>query len=500
MNTFNAASQMRRLWPGVSIWPLAIAFVLGLLLAWLPLLQATTLLLPFVLLLIFIEPLFGVALMLLAAPWGALENVALGSGLLDSGQLLFLITIAIWLARSALDGHIVFRKLAFLVPLLVFTAVGAISIIGAPSLQDGIKEVVKWLEMAAVALIVVDRAPSFKGRWARHVPQFLSAENGWRVLLLIILLAGTSQALIGIWQFGLRGSGPEHFEIVGGRFFRAYGTFEQPNPFGGFMAWMAALGIGTLSGEIMRIYQVKTVDRERLLWVAFLSLVGGAALLGLIFSWSRGAWLGFAAGAAGFLLLWPRNRALGAIFLGAGLILALLGWQANQFPPVVVDRVAGFTQDLRLGDVRGVDINDANYAVLERLAHWQAALDMARYNLWNGVGFGNYAAAYANYALINWPDALGHAHNYYLNILAETGVPGFVAYSVFWIVVIWRTLHVISHSDWPVRGVALGLLFVWIALSIHHLLDKLYVNNLYLFIGAMLGVLQVIDERACRKV
>ena len=30
-------------------------------------------------------------------------------------------------------------------------------------------------------------------------------------------------------------------------------------------------------------------------------------------------------------------------------------------------------------DVRGVGINDANYAVLERLAHWQAALEMWRY-------------------------------------------------------------------------------------------------------------------------
>ena len=41
--------------------------------------------------------------------------------------------------------------------------------------------------------------------------------------------AGLVQAFIGIWQFGLRDTGPEHFMILG-RFYRAYGTFEQPNP------------------------------------------------------------------------------------------------------------------------------------------------------------------------------------------------------------------------------------------------------------------------------
>lgn len=483
-----------------AVWPLAIAVILGLLLTWLPLLQAAAILALFVLLLFFVEPLAAVAIMLLVAPWGALENVALGSRLLDSGQLLFLLTVAFWLARSALDGRIVLSKLTFLVPLLTFTGVGALTLLDAPSLKAGVTEVVKWLEVTAVAIIVVDRVRAIEQQGSRRLPQLLSGVNAWRLLLLIILIAGVSQALIGIWQFGLRGSGPEHFEILGGRFFRAYGTFEQPNPFGGFMVWITALGFGLLSGELMWLYRTKGAFRGKGVWLTFLSFVSLAALMALIFSWSRGAWLGFVAGAGGFLLLWPRKRVLGVVLVGVVFLGVLVAWQADVLPPALVQRVTGFTEDLRIGDVRGVDINDANYAVVERLAHWQAALDMAQYDLWSGVGFGNYAAAYPDYALINWPDALGHAHNYYLNLLAETGVPGLVTYLVFWLFVIWRTLQVISRSNWPERGVALGLFFVWVAMSVHHLLDKLYVNNLYLFLGAMLGVLQVIYERACRKV
>ena len=94
-------------------------------------------------------------------------------------------------------------------------------------------------------------------------------------------------------------------------------------------------------------------------------------------------------------------------------------------------RLTGFASDFTAGDVRGEDINDANYSVLERQAHWQAGLDMLRDEIGLGVGFGNYGDAYAKYALINWPDALGHAHNYYINLLAEVGIIGFAALFVF---------------------------------------------------------------------
>jgi hypothetical protein len=74
----------------------------------------------------------------------------------------------------------------------------------------------------------------------------------------MLLLAGLSQAVIGIWQFGLRGDGPEHFEILGG-FYRAYGTFEQPNPFGGYMSLGASLAAGVLVGLVMSWFQEAAV-------------------------------------------------------------------------------------------------------------------------------------------------------------------------------------------------------------------------------------------------
>jgi O-antigen ligase len=199
--------------------------------------------------------------------------------------------------------------------------------------------------------------------------------------------------------------------------------------------------------------------------------------------------------------------------LAAAAVLFGVGLQVGVVPATVSERLSGFNQDLRFGDVgdlsfgdsgsllraggvAGVDINDANYAVLERLAHWQAALDMARDNLWLGVGFGNYEPAYDSYALINWPYPLGHAHNIYLNILAEAGIIGLVAYLLFWAAVFWQTVRLLTRLDWPQRGLALGLLAAWVALSVHHLVDKLYVNNVYIHLGVMLGLLQLLEKQA----
>ena len=48
-----------------------------------------------------------------------------------------------------------------------------------------------------------------------------------------------------------------------------------------------------------------------------------------------------------------------------------------------------------------------------------------------GVGIGNYPDAYPQYYITIFVNSLGHAHNYYINIAAETGFIGLVVYLLF---------------------------------------------------------------------
>lgn len=476
---------------------LTTAVVLGMLIAVLPLnivvIMAGGFLLTAVLLAILAWPLVGLALALLAGPFGALENVILGGNVpIDSGQILLLLTLGSWLARGLARRRLFIPSIPLLWPLGIFIAVTAVSVVSAPSTLLGLTELLKWIEISLVMVMVVDLGREWQ---AEH-----SHTKGIYLLLGIILLAGVSQALIGIWQFGLRGHGPEHFLVLG-RFYRAYGTFEQPNPFGGYMELNGTLAIGALIGLLM-VWGRGLFEQGRASWQKMrpydLLVFGGTAVcalaltIALLMSWSRGAWLGYAAGLGALAFFWPKRQWQGLIIVALGAMLLFGAWQADLIPASISTRLTTIVEEFRLGDVRGVDINDANYAVLERLAFWQAAVNMAQDNLWLGVGFGNYAAAYPDYALINWTTALGHAHNYYLNLLAETGILGILAYTVVWATILWQNMVLLRHLTWPNRGIALGLFGSWVALTVHHLVDKLYVNNIYVHLGAMLGLQQLL--------
>ncbi|MEM7111333.1 MAG: O-antigen ligase family protein [Chloroflexota bacterium] len=476
-----------------------IAVLLGLLVATLPLTYAGLVIATTaVFLLTFVQPLVGLGLALLLGPLGAWENVLFGATILDSGQLSLLLTIAVWGARGLRNGRLLLPHTALNWPLALFLFIAGLTLLDAPSLTFGLKELIKWLEIGLLMLIVVDLAPTKPN------------QANWYAWLIVglLLLSGIAQAFIGIWQFGLRGDGPEHFLILG-RFYRAFGTFMQPNPFGGFMNLTSLLALGIALGTATWLWQHRRSGTKPepvegglshnkhlrqhtgWLWLAFgLSATSAAIIVvGLLMSWSRGAWLGFAAGAFTIVFFWPRQRWQGGVLLLVGTAVLLIGFSLNLIPASITTRLTSFQDDFRLGDVRGVDVNDTNYAVLERLAHWQAALDMARDELWLGVGFGNYEPAYEAYALINWPDPLGHAHNYYFNLLAEVGIVGLLAYILLWTAVFWQTIRLLQ-LDWPQRGIVLGLLAAWVALTVHHVVDKLYVNNIYIHIGVMFGLLQ----------
>jgi putative inorganic carbon (hco3(-)) transporter len=475
---------------------LAMGIAIALIIAYLPLwLSAGVMILSLFFAMTLAYPLVGLAIALLLGPFGALESIIIGSVLLDSGQVALLFAFAAWLGSGLSRRRLMIPRTQLNFPLILFILIALATLVDARSIGSGLIELIKWLEILLIIWLIVDI-----GLDPRRNPRNYSYVI--RGLLISLLLAGLIQAVIGIWQFGLRGHGPEHFMVLG-RFYRAYGTFEQPNPFGGFMNLSALLAIGIVIG-LLHSWKSGSIGlisfRQRRLffpWLAFATLCAMASILAIVFSWSRGAWLGLIAGVI-ILIVFSSNRFRHGMFLlfifgFIGIGALLLGASRGYGPALsIAERLSGFQEEFTLGDVRGVDINDANYAVLERLAHWQAAVDMARDDLWTGVGFGNYEAAYGEYALINWPAALGHAHNYYLNLLAEVGILGLTAYLFFWAVVAWQAIALISRLMWPERGVVVGLLAAFAALAVHHLVDKLYVNNIYVHLGVMLGLLQLL--------
>ncbi|NJM41851.1 MAG: O-antigen ligase family protein [Anaerolineae bacterium] len=281
----------------------------------------------------------------------------------------------------------------------------------------------------------------------------------------------------------------------GTRFYRAYGTFEQPNPYGGYMGlvWPVVAGVALgLWRTVWTSRQGDAIATKRWL-VSFIvpltvSLVPLLAASGVITSGSRGARLGMmAAGAAMVLAVLPKPGRIIALVV----LMGLTAFALNLIPQTLYAQLDNFLTEYGSLDVRGIYLTKVNFSNVERIAHWQVGLDMMRDHPWFGIGFGNYEPVYAQYRLLYWVNALGHAHNYYINIFAETGVVGFVAYVVLWAAIFVRTWQKSrarqSTGHWLL---AIGLLGAWTHLTVHHFVDNLYVANNFILIGVLLGLLE----------
>ena len=188
----------------------------------------------------------------------------------------------------------------------------------------------------------------------------LSDGANWRWLIFAVLISAVANALVGLYIF-FGGSGADHLVILG-RFFRAFGTFGQPNPFGGFMGIVLPISImGGFSHCIATARSClsgKPVERLNLVALACYGLACIVIAAGLIASWSRGAWLGTAVALLVMLVALPRRLINGIIItIGIGLLFVGL-WFAGLLPGAIVSRLTTAATDLiKISDVRGVNIS-----------------------------------------------------------------------------------------------------------------------------------------------
>ncbi len=456
-----------------------------------------------------VEPGFGLIVTLLAGPWAAWMNVYYPGILpLDAGQIMVALTLATWVLHGLAKRDLTLPKSPLLIPLLIFVGWAAVTLLWAPDLSFGLPELIKWLEIVAIMLFTIDLAARYRAR-----------RQGVKWIIVAVLVTMTAQALIGIYEARIRGTGPLGFQLSEG-VYRAYGTFEQPNPFAGF------IGIGLPIAVALAVYYLvraiaPVVKRRGGAWcvvrdhslsrsipvgpvtrhilpIGVFGLLASLLAAALYLSFSRGAWLGAAAAIGTMIVFAPRRVWIGLGLAGVAAI-ALIGLSsAGLLPSSISERLADATDLLNIRDVRGVPINDTNYALIERQAHWQAAVNMLTDHPWTGVGFANYQPAYEQYRLLNWPMPLGHAHNIYLNFAAETGLPGLAAYLLLWGVVFVITFRTIRRTSGLERALAIGLMGAWVHLSVHMLVNNLYVNNTHLIIGALFGLLTILHTTPLR--
>lgn len=461
---------------------LVILTVLGAGLAWLPLPVAIAALLgTMAATLILLRPVWGLALLIPLIPFSSLVNLQVGGIRVGGMEALLTLILVAWLLRMAVRRQIVIPHPPLLLPWLLWLGVILASWPGALSLGDALAETIKWAEMLALYLFIVASVER------RHLP--------W--LVGVILLAGAAQAALGLYQFLFR-VGPEGFLLLGGRFLRAHGTFRQPNPYAGYLGLILPLAYSLALWGLGNWWASRrpppAITRHTSLITLYSLLAFGLMLAALFASQSRGAWIGFAAAIAAVSLVRGGRAAAVSALLVAALAAAGAMGAFQAVSPVIIQRFGDALTALSVPDIATAEVTDANFATIERLAHWGAGLNMWRDHLWLGVGFGNYAAIYPAYAIGRWLDPLGHAHNYYLNVGAETGLVGALAYSLFWLSAFRMGWKATRRSYGFRQAVAAGGIGMLVHLSAHNIVDNLFVQGMYLHVSIVLGLLCLIRQ------
>ena len=426
------------------------------------------------------RPRFLVYLLGFAAPIGSIRELKIGDIGISGTEVLVGLAVTSY-ALILLSGREERARLTpWVVPVGIFIAIGLISTGWAQSLPAAAKELLRWFELAAAICLV-----------------FALIRTRTQATLLIgcILLGGAAEGILGAAQFFLR-IGPPSFEI--GRFLRAYGTFGQPNPYAGFLGMVLPLGltIGWFStvSILIRLFRDRAPIRPPWFWSIpfwplFVGITTVATAAGMAMSQSRGAWLGAAIGLAAIFAAAGR-RTLFAVLIGGIITLLVTFLGALQLlPATVVERTRTITQYFGVFDVTTVELTSENWAIVERMAHWQAAFRMWASSPFLGVGIGQYPIRYEDFYLMKWVDALGHAHNYPLNVAAEMGMIGLAGYALMigsWFVLAIR-LSRLNGSPFN-RAVALGVLGAITATTVHNMFDNLYVAGMNVHLGVLIGL------------
>jgi len=317
--------------------------------------------------------------------------------------------------------------------------------------------------------------------------RIISIRDAMKVLAVSSLL----QAEIAILQFinqgsiGLRFFGEEtisllsrniaRIDVFGSTFIRSYGTFPHPNILGGFL----------VLGVVAWIYLFSLPSKQHGIFHRSLSIIGlFVVLVGLLFSFSRSAWIAAAITLISCVVVLFKNKLKHAAreivlmsMIFAVVLFGVFGWMVFS---------------------RGEIKNDS--AVNERVVYVNIALDMiADYPF--GVGFGNgmvraeQEGRYDSYGLTN-KATHQPVHNIYLLITQEIGVVGIIVFLFSILTLLFYKKRKIHTPDTLfVYIMIVSLLFVGF---FDHYLITINSGRLmfFLVLGIMAGLLQKNEEKS----
>ncbi len=285
----------------------------------------------------------------------------------------------------------------------------------------------------------------------------------WKAFVWFLLVLSFCVSLFGIIQ---------HFTFNGKLYWvrelrfggAPFGPYVNRNHFAGLMELLIPSGLAILL--------LRAVRRDQLPLVALFTIVPAGALF---LSASRGGITSFLLQLALLLILvWLRKRgsktlaAASIVFLLMAAMVAWLGGVGR-----ALERFSGF---------RSLEISEARRLAMTKDS-WRVFLD----HPWMGTGLGTLIAVYPRYESVYDGKVVNHAHNDYVELLAETGLLGGLTFALFLGLLTWQGIVRLRASDTVFDlAIRIGGLAACAGLLVHSFVDY----NLHIPSNALLFLLQ----------
>ncbi len=206
-------------------------------------------------------------------------------------------------------------------------------------------------------------------------------------------------------------------------------------------------------------------------WMWFcLSSATLTATIALILTQSRSGWLGFIGGFLSLTLLWaillPPTRLRKALWSGI-ILVGLLG-------TILIIQVS--PQNLRTfwDEPQQETVVGSTATISYRQAIWPAAVAASSDFAFTGTGLGSFRQVARRLYPLNVPPDhdIGHAHNIFLQVALDIGLPGLIAYLAILLIAAVLCWQAARHDE-GIRPYAIGFLAGLIAFHIYGLTDTI---------------------------
>jgi putative inorganic carbon (hco3(-)) transporter len=351
----------------------------------------------------------------------------------------------LWLCHHVADGHFVPRT-PLNIPILLLMGTVLINMFITPDITQSLSKISNLLFGIVLYFGLV--------RWAttaRRRQWLLLGTAGIGVLLLIVALFATSwtrsqKIPVMAPTQDVMSQVPRRLDLPGAE------RGVNPNEVGGVLVMFVPFS------AMLVLHEAGHPKRPWLRIVLFL-LAFACTLIGTLVTQSRSAMLGLL---FGLLSLSAWNRWWGRVIFIATLML--FGWLAwtGQLEPLL--QAGGLVAPMTEFDT----LNG-------RVQIWQRALYFIAQAPLTGIGLNHFRVALPAFWPLSSPlipGDLGHAHNQFLQVAAELGLPGLIAYLSIWLGLAWRAITRLRPSASPIaRRAAMGAASGLFAFSVYGIAD-----------------------------